>query len=79
MANLDYSDPVEVTDGGKIIQVKDLVEEADHSVYIHHTGAPLSATHPYFRVKLVQQGNYVYFYFKNQPKDKCVRIYSCVN
>ncbi|XP_072030886.1 uncharacterized protein [Amphiura filiformis] len=55
MANLDYSDPVEITDGGKIIRVRDLVEEADHTVYVRHKGAPLSDTQPYFRVKVVQQ------------------------
>ena len=56
MASLDTSDSVEVTDGGKVIKVCDLVEEAQHTVYIHHTGAPLSAAQPYFRVKVVQQG-----------------------
>lgn len=62
MAGLDASDGVQVSDDGKVIQVSDLSEESSHTAYIHYIGEPLSADKPYFRVKVVQQGNHALCY-----------------
>ncbi|XP_072164439.1 uncharacterized protein [Diadema setosum] len=56
MSSLDCSEQVEVGEDGAILRIPDLQEDVDHVVFAHHRRAPLSNSHPAFRVKLVQLG-----------------------